>query len=196
MLLNEDFWEQRYQQHQTGWDRGGPSPALLHWLDLDALPQGRALIPGCGRGHEVVHLAANGHAVTAADIAHTALDELRETLEARQAQARLIHADLLAWQPDEPFDLIYEQTCLCAIDPSAWSAYAARLASWVRPGGTLAVLFMQTQRDGGPPFHCPMDQMRQLFGLEHWHWQDDQAALRVTHPNGHHELGYLLQRRI
>ena len=31
----------------------------------------------------------------------------------------------------EPFNAVYEQTCLCALDPDDWQAYETRLARWL-----------------------------------------------------------------
>ena len=72
------------------------------------------------------------------------------------------------WQPAEPFDAIYDQTCLCALPPEIWPDYAARLHGWLRPGGRLFVLFMQTGSRGGPPFHCDLTEMQRLFAPTHW----------------------------
>ncbi|TJY59847.1 methyltransferase domain-containing protein [Sinimarinibacterium sp. CAU 1509] len=193
--LDADFWEQRYQSQQTGWDRGDASPALQQWLAADALPPGRVLVPGCGRGHEVVALAQAGYVVTAVDLAPSAIEAVAEKLRQAGTQAQLIHADLLQWTPEQAFDAVYEQTCLCALTPSLWPAYAARLALWVRPGGTLAILFMQTGRDGGPPFHCALPRMHELFDPELWEWPEKDDRLTIKHPNGGTELGYRLTRR-
>lgn len=55
--LSAQGWQRRYDNQQTGWDRGGPSPALLRWLEkgqltnhlaADGDPSStRVLIPGC-----------------------------------------------------------------------------------------------------------------------------------------------------
>jgi hypothetical protein len=41
------FWQERFTQNQTGWDRGGPSPQLLNWLDTGALQPCRIAVPMC-----------------------------------------------------------------------------------------------------------------------------------------------------
>lgn len=189
------IWQQRYRDGRTGWDRGGASPALLRWLDAGSLPPppARVLVPGCGRGHEVLELARRGYAVTALDFAPAALDALRSALAAAGLDAQLIQADVLGWQAPQPFDAIYEQTCLCALDPAQWPAYAAQLAAWLRPGGQLLALFMQTGRDGGPPFHCALAQMYTLFPAAQWRWPAQ--AMEVPHPGGGMELGHVLQRQ-
>jgi len=187
-------WEAKYRNDETGWDRGGPNPALATWLAADALPHGRALVPGCGRGHEVLVLAEAGWAVTAIDSAPSAVRALDERLNAQALAANVEQVDLFDWTPaNGSFDLIYEQTCLCALPPKQWPAYVERLAQWLRPGGTLAALFMQTGKSGGPPFDCPLDAMAKLFKAPVWEW-DDTNELHSPHPVGLEERGILLRR--
>lgn len=185
-------WESKYQDGTTGWDRGASSPALDHWIA--SLPQGRILVPGCGHGHEIGVLAHAGHFVTAIDIAPTPVMRLTARLHEQGLHAQVIQADLLRWEPDQPFDAIYEQTCLCALDPSHWPEYEARLFRWLIPGGRLHALFMQTGRDGGPPFHCALPAMHQLFDPARWQWPD-RPDIEVPHPSGLHELGFVLIRQ-
>ena len=187
-------WEARYHDGRTGWDRGESSPALARWLVEQPFPRDRVLVPGCGHGHEVAALVRHGCAVTAVDIAAQPVLSLSGQLAEQGLHARVLQADLLQWQPAEPFAAIYEQTCLCALDPSTWPAYAARLADWLPSGGRLYALFMQTGRDGGPPFDCPERTMRELFHQGAWDWPAA-APMVVPHPNGLHELGFVLVRR-
>ena len=186
-------WEERYAAGRTGWDRGEASPALRAWLAVGAVPRGRVLVPGCGTGHEVVELARQGCEVTAVDIASQPVASLRARLQAGGLAAEVVQADLLSWQPSAPFDAIYEQTCLCALDPAHRSAYELRLATWLRPHGTLFALFMQTEADEGPPFCCAIEDMRLLFDDARWRWPEDYG--RIPHPNGLHEEAVALVRR-
>jgi len=52
--LTRCYWQGRYREGSTGWDRGVPSPTLEGWLRDGTLAPCRILVPGCGRGHEVV----------------------------------------------------------------------------------------------------------------------------------------------
>jgi SAM-dependent methyltransferase len=187
-------WEQRYRAGHTGWDRGDPSPALHHWLATGVLPSGRVLVPGCGHGYEILELVRAGRQVTAVDIAAQPVLKLMSRLNEAGLHAHVVQADLLHWTPAEPFDAVYEQTCICALDPAQWREYAQRLAGWLVPGGRLLALFMQTGRAGGPPFDCPVPQMRELFEDRLWEWSTE-PPLEVPHPNGLSELGYVLTRR-
>lgn len=62
--------------------------------------------------------------------------------------ALLAAGDVTTWLPDAPFDAVYDQTCLCALPPSLWAAYEARLRRWLRPGGRLFVVFIMTFLNG------------------------------------------------
>ena len=199
-----DFWQQRFDTQQTGWDRGGPGPQLLAWLDGGALRPCRIAVPGCGKGWDVAELARRGFDVTAIDYTAAAVAITRERLAAEGLSATVVQADVLAYTPAAPFDAIYEQTCLCALHPEHWAAYTERLARWLRPGGELFALFMQMPRPGamdeglieGPPYHCDINGMRALLPEAVWDWPKPPYA-RVPHPNlsAGHELAARLVRR-
>jgi len=193
-----DFWERRFATNDTPWDRGGANPQLTAWLASGALTPCRILVPGCGAGHEVAVLAQAGFEVTALDYAPAAITLTRERLAEADLRATLVHADALEWQPAAPFDAIYEQTCLCALHPDHWQAYAERLAAWLPPGGRLYALFMQALRTGaaeglveGPPYHCDVNAMRALLPASRWQWPPPPYA-RVPHPRGWGELAVVL----
>jgi len=187
-------WEERYQQGDTGWDRGSASPALHAWLDSGALKSCRILIPGCGRGHEVVELARLGYEVTAVDIAPSATMHLQQQLADAGVTANVICDDLFNYQTTIPFDAIYEQTCLCAIQPEQRESYEACIHRWLKSGGELFALFMQTGTEGGPPFHCDFQQMYQLFDVERWLWSNGEP-IRVPRKSGRFEMGTILSKR-
>ena len=196
------FWQQRFEAGQLPWDRGAPSPQLAAWLGDGTLLPGRIVVPGCGSGHEVVPLAQKGFSVTAIDYAPGAVGLTQARLAAAGLTAEVVQADVLAWEPQVPVDAIYEQTCLCALHPDHWVAYAARLHAWLRPGGTLALLAMQALREGagqglveGPPYHVDVNALRALLPADRWKWPRPPYH-RVPHPaSGWAELAIVLTRR-
>lgn len=195
------FWQERFLSGQTAWDRGEPSPQLLAWLDSGALKPCRIAVPGCGSGWEVAELARRGFEVVGIDYTAAAVARVRHLLAAQELYPPIVQADVLQWQPDQPLDAVYEQTCLCAIHPASWVAYAQQLQRWLRPGGTLWALFMQVRRpeaetEGralGPPYHCDMTAMQALFPTPHWRWPEPPHPA-VPHPNGWRELAAPLTR--
>lgn len=197
---DREFWRRRFLESDTPWDRGAANPALTAWLDSGELTPCRILVPGCGTGHEVALLAARGFAVTALDYAPEAVEATRARLAAAGVEAQLIEADALAWQPEEPLEAVYEQTCLCALHPDHWGTYAQQLHRWLAPQGRLFALFMQAARPGGaegfvegPPYHCDIHGMRALFPASLWHWPKPPYP-RSPHPRGIHELAVCLRR--
>jgi len=137
-------------------------------------------------------MAALGFDVTAVDFADTAVQTLQAELQTRNLQAKVIQSDLFEFHPPEAFDAIYEQTCLCAVHPSQWATYHESLVRWLRPGGNLFALFMQTEATQGPPFSCDLDKMQILFRSHHWQWPTEHD--RVDHPMGIYELACVLTR--
>ncbi|HKI60363.1 MAG TPA: methyltransferase domain-containing protein [Mariprofundaceae bacterium] len=187
-------WEGRYQRGETGWDRRGINPLLNSWMVASLTSGASVLIPGCGHGYEVIELARLGFEVTGIDISPTPVARMKRELENEGLSAEVIQIDMFDFVPTEPFDAIYEQTSLCAIQLEQREAYEKRLYRWLKPGGSLFALFMQTGIEGGPPFHCDVAAMRELFDASRWDWESD-AAQHSPHPSGRHELGHRLIRR-
>ena len=173
---------------------GDINPALVDWLDDRILQPCHILVPGCGRGYEVIELARCGFDVTAVDFSPQAVSSIQSKLNASGLNAELIQADLFTWTPEASFDAIYEQTCLCALLPEQWRSYANNLAKWVRPKGQLFALFMQTDKAGGPPFHCDLGAMQRLFTNDRWNWPDTEPV-EAPHSPGFYELGIVLERK-
>lgn len=202
--FSPNFWQEKFETRQTGWDRGQASPQLMQWLAdglLNTQQTPRIAVPGCGKGWEVAALSEAGFDVTGLDYTPAAVTEARQRLQAAGLAAQIVQADVLVYTPEQPFDAVYEQTCLCALTPDSWVAYSQQLARWIRPGGRLYALFMQVQRPGsaqglveGPPFHCDINAMHALFDQRHWRWPEG-ALTQVPHKNGLFELACVLERR-
>jgi len=189
-------WENRYQDKLTGWERGEVNQALLNWLDQGHLQPGTILIPGCGRSPEPGFLAELGFDVTGLDFAPSAIEHQRAEIKKspKNLKLRFEQVDVLTWLPEQPVDAVYEQTCLCALQPKHRTAYERQLQRWLRPGGKLFALFMQTPEDDGPPFHCDLEDMKTLFDDSRWYWQDV-GHITSEHSDQKQELGRILIRR-
>ena len=74
-VRSPDFWEQRYQVGRTGWDRGGPTPEFVAYLEGPQAPdQGKILVVGCGKGHDVLLFARHGVEALGVDFASSAVE--------------------------------------------------------------------------------------------------------------------------
>lgn len=193
-----DFWQQRYLTGNTPWDDGQDDSELAAWLASGTLGpgDGPVAVPGCGSGRDLVLLARYGIKALGIDCAPMALALARQHLTAAACSAGLFEADVLAWIPPQRLGAIIERTCLCALHPDVWVRYAARLHTWLRPGGRLFAQFEQIPRAGaaqgliqGPPYHCDINAMHALFPGDHWAWPD---AAYSRGGDGHH-LSVVLQ---
>jgi len=196
-----EFWQDRFETGSTPWDRGAPSPQLMAWLGSAVRVGQRVIVPGCGSGWEVAELARFGAVVTGIDYAPAAIERARTVLRERGLSAEVVEADVLRWTPAEPVDVVYEQTCLCALHPDHWTRYAECVHAWLRPGGNLLAMFMQKPRPGasagfieGPPYHCDIHAMRALFPSTRWDWPKPPYPA-TPHPIGAIELGVVVMRR-
>ena len=192
-------WEALYQEGDTGWDRGETSPALYHYLDAGEFEGVKSvLVPGCGRGYEVIELAKRGFDVTALDLAPSAIAHLQQALQDEDVEANVVCMDIFNYVPNQAFDAVYEQTCLCAIEPGQRQAYADAVYDWLKPSGKLLFNMMQTGDAGGPPFHCDFMDMKALFSSDKWAWQE-RPPLMITRGKGRvsprFELGYVLEKK-
>jgi hypothetical protein len=52
---------------------------------------------------------------------------------------------------------------------------------------------MQTNEAGGPPYHCDIADMRELFPASRWQWGNEHKT-KITHSSGKYERVYLLER--
>ncbi len=190
-------WQARFEADDTPWERAGVHPAIAHWCAAGVLARGLSVyVPGCGRGLEPEAMAAAGLAVTASDSAPSAAADQRRRLRAFDT-AKVIDADSLEWRPPTPFDLLYEQTFLCAIHPRRRGAYEAMAYDVLKPGGRLLALFMQKDERGGPPYGCSLPAMQALFRPARWDWPEMASFVPFPHPglSGKPELAGILTRR-
>lgn len=51
--------DETYQKGEVFWDKGAPAPAMRQY-PARQMASGRALVPGCGRGHEVALSVEHG----------------------------------------------------------------------------------------------------------------------------------------
>ena len=69
-------WDEMYRKGEVFWDKGAPSPPMKQYLERNTM-RGNALVPGCGRGHEVALAMAHGLEAMGLDIAPTGVAEAR-----------------------------------------------------------------------------------------------------------------------
>jgi len=168
-----DFWDHRFREGTTPWD-AGRAPALLYdfaaryeSIDGNGLcpasgRRWRVLLPGCGSAWEAAVLSDRGWETTALDFSVAAIAAARATL-GDGWQGTLLCADFFSFDPEVPFDVIYERAFLCALPRRLWADYASRMAELLRRGGLLAGFFFLGDETGGPPFAIRQERLHELL---------------------------------
>jgi methyl halide transferase len=158
--LDDTYWSERYQQHQTGWDLHKASPPLKSYIDQLVRKDIRILIPGCGNAYEADYLLKMGFVdITLVDISHVLVEQLQTHFKG--SPIKVVHADF--FEHKGTYDLILEQTFFCAIDPMLREDYAVKMKSLLAPCGKLAGVLFNTDFVGGPPFGGNRDEYHDLF---------------------------------
>ena len=162
---SREDWQGHYESDDLGWDLGKVAPPFIKLWEEKKLPLGKALVPGCGRGHEVIFLAENGFEVTAIDFSKGAVTYLERALEARSLSGRVLYQDFFGLDNshDDVYDLVLEQTFFCAIAPRQRQDYALNVARILKPGGMLVGLFYHTNKKGGPPYNTTREDIEVNF---------------------------------
>jgi methyl halide transferase len=158
-------WNRRYAEGSTGWDLQAPAEALRQLLTTLPHEKKRVFVPGAGYGHDALAWAEAGFHVVAADFAPLAVAGLNVRAAQREVTLIALEADIFALPPelDASFDIVWEQTCLCAIDPARRPEYVQTMQRLLKPQGTLYALLWNHQRQGGPPHDLPRALSHALF---------------------------------
>lgn len=160
--LDQEFWNQRYQQNETGWDIGAVSTPLKAYFDGVSDKKLKILIPGAGNAYEAEYLYQQGFQnVYVLDIAPMAIENFKKRFSDFPNE-RILLGDL--FEHNAQYDLIIEQTFFCALSPGLRHAYANKMYDLLVPGGILAgVLFNIPLNHDRPPFGGNEAEYRQYF---------------------------------
>jgi SAM-dependent methyltransferase len=156
------WFEKLYAEGEAGasvvpWVVGEPNESLVEWaagLDGTGQPDGagqldgtgkRALVVGCGTGDDAEFLAGLGFAVTAFDIAPTAVAAARRLHP--DSAVRYLVADLVDLPADwsGAFDLVVEIYTVQPLYGEVRARALRALPGPVAPGGTLLVISWATE---------------------------------------------------
>jgi methyl halide transferase len=159
-------WDEKYRQGDAFWDKGRPSLPLQEYLATHKV-RGRALVPGCGRGHEVALAIEHGLDAIGLDIAPTAVAQAGAQYP--KLASRFLLGDLFDPAPElrDAFDVVLEHTCMSALPPHLRASYRRGIDLVLRPGGLLiGVWYINPDLElgcAGPPFPFPVEALTDLF---------------------------------
>ncbi len=161
MKLDEHYWEQRYIDNTTAWDLGVVSPPLKHIIDNIMDKNARILIPGAGSAHEATYLLSKGFIdVTVLDYATTPIETLKKKV--RDDRLKIIQEDF--FEHDGSYDIILEQTFLCALESRFRESYPKKIHELLNKNGSLrGVLFNFNAERPEPPYGGNKQEYKLLF---------------------------------
>jgi len=156
------YWEDKYQNDKTGWNIGYPSTPIKTYIDQLTNKNIKILIPGAGNAYEAEYLHNSGFTnVWVIDLAKSPLDNLKKRVP-DFPQEHLLQGDF--FKHNTSYDLIFEQTFFCALDPTLRDKYITKMASLLKSKGKLVgVLFDFELTEQGPPFGGSTDEYKKRF---------------------------------
>ncbi len=177
-------WSERYRTGDTPWDLKGPHPSLSRVIATLKLQRSRILVLGCGHGHDAAWFARAGHIVTAIDFSEEAIARAKAEY-AGVPDLTFLQADALnlSTKFDQSFDIVFEHTLYCAIDPARRSDLEK---SWLRAltdHGHVCGFFFASEKRNGPPFGGSEWELRSRFAKRfrtlYWQRVKDSNASRL-----------------
>ena len=162
--LDQNFWNQRWETQQTGWDIGYASTPLVSFMDSYLDKDAKILIPGCGNAHEAAYLLEQGFKnVTLIDIAPLAIENVRKRFK-ENPHIEIILGDF--FEHVGQYDLMLEQTFFCALEPKLRTQYANKASSLLNKNGRIVgVLFGKEFEKEGPPFGGSKEEYVSIFKM-------------------------------
>lgn len=161
MLLDADYWNNRYLNQQTGWDIGFASTPLVAYAEQIQDTNISILIPGCGNAYEAIFLAEKGfQSITVLDIAPKLIADLQEKCK-NYPQISVLCQDFFLHKGQ--YDLILEQTFFCALQPSLRANYAQKMHELLKENGKLVGVLFNREFENSPPFGGSIDEYKNYF---------------------------------
>lgn len=162
MKLDQTYWDNRYQQNETGWDLGYASPPLIHLFKKIKDTGAAILIPGCGNAYEAEYLAEQGYNnIILLDISPIVAELTKKRFSSFKA-IKIICQDF--FEHHGHYDYIIEQTFFCALNPNLRDTYVTKINELLKPSGKLmGVLFNREFDKEGPPFGGNIIDYKTLF---------------------------------
>jgi hypothetical protein len=162
MKLTNDYWENRYQKNEIGWDCGTITTPLKDYINQITDKTIKILIPGAGNSYEFEYLISKGFTnVYVLDFAITPIENIKKRLP-QIDESFILHQDFFELSND--FDLIIEQTFFCALNIELRNKYAEKMSALLKNNGKLiGLLFQFPLTENGPPFGGSKEEYLTIF---------------------------------
>jgi len=156
------YWEEKYQNNNTGWNIGYPSTPIKTYIDQIKDKSIKILIPGAGNAYEAEYLYNKGFInLWVLDLAKSPLNNLKKRVP-NFPKEHLVQSEFFTH--NKTYDLIIEQTFFCALNPALRDKYVKKMFSLLKPNGKLVgLLFDFELTEQGPPFGGSLAEYQKRF---------------------------------
>ena len=161
------YWDQKYINNEAGWDLGAPTPIIKQWAQ-NLSSRKSICVLGAGNGWDAMCLAELGHDVTAVDFSKVAVENMKKISSAKEICIDIVYDNIFNLDKFflNSFDIVFEYTCFCAINPKRRIDYVNLVYKILKPSGQFVALFfplIDGPVSNGPPFSVNLKKTEELF---------------------------------
>ncbi|KAK4403272.1 putative thiol methyltransferase 2 [Sesamum angolense] len=155
------------------------------------------------KGYDVVAIASAERHVVGVDLSDNAIKEPQKQLSSQSPNAEhftFLKTDFFTWCPTQLFDLIFDYTFFCAIEPGLRSQWARKIRDLLKPDGELITLmFPVDDHEGGPPYKVSVADYEEVLhplGLQATYIAENELAVAPRMPAGTRETREMEKIRV
>lgn len=180
--MKKEFWQQRWQSNQIGFNQLQPNPLLIEYFaTLGLKPGARIFVPLCGKSIDMLWFASQGYEVLGVELSSIACAAF---FNEHSIPVTITHSDTFTIYHNEKitllsgdfFDLnkqmldtvdaVYDRAALIALPQELRQRYATCLINLIHP--RIPMLLIANTYDqnimDGPPFSVDENQVATLYG--------------------------------
>lgn len=181
-MMEKEYWFDRWQNNEIGFNQQQPNPFLLQYLKaLNLKPGSNILVPLCGKSIDMLWLVEQEYKVFGVELSLQAcIDFYEENNLTFQKNTKkqftvltaenitLLSGDFFELNKDfiAPIDAVYDRAALVALPPETRSRYAAHISK-LSENNTQILLITASYNQSemqGPPFSVDKNEVKMLYG--------------------------------
>lgn len=178
--MKADFWHDKWNNNEIGFDQDQPNPLLVeHWQALNLEANARVFVPLCGKSIDMVWLLHQGHQVVGVELSEDAIEQFfaaikvkpevwtdhsfkrysAQNIEVLVGDYFKLNAELLG-----SVDATYDRASLVALPADMRTDYTQHLQTITATAPQLLITFDYDQsQQAGPPFAIPATEVKDHY---------------------------------
>jgi thiopurine S-methyltransferase len=186
--MKQEFWHQKWQSNQIGFNQLQPNHLLLQYFaTLNLKPGSRVFVPLCGKSIDMLWLVSQGYEVLGVELSSIACtaffnEQSIPVTVTHSDTFTVYHSEKITLLSGDFFDLnkkmlnkvdaVYDRAALIALPVELRQRYATFLMSLIEPGIPMLLItnrYDQNEMEG-PPFSVDENEVASLYS-EHFNIQ-------------------------